>query len=189
MYGEVVAHYAALLESWPQLNDGMGVTYVQGLNHDAVILAFGGHPADAMMLTVDEAIDVALAGRPSVDSVLVREAGEWIVVVEPLSGYRGESAPVLQAVASVRAVNVFWSIAGPASFSMAAAGETAFWLDLNDSSNDRLPADMAPLAEALGLWDSDWYAPALALAELLTGVRLTDEFLAGKFTTVLLPQQ
>ncbi|WP_433608720.1 DUF6461 domain-containing protein [Dactylosporangium sp. CA-139114] len=189
MYGEVVAHYAALLESWPQLDEGMGVTYVEGSNRDTVVRAFGGDPADAMILAIDEAIDVALVERPSVDTVLVCEVGEWIVVVEPLSGYRGESEPVLHAVAGVRAVNVFWSIAGPASFTVAVAGETALWLDLNNPSNDGLPAGVVPLVEALELADQDWYAPALALAEILTGVRLTDEVLAGKFTVLLLAKE
>ncbi|MEV4134148.1 DUF6461 domain-containing protein [Dactylosporangium sp. NPDC049742] len=189
MYGEVVAHYAALLESWPQLNEGMGVTYVEGSNREAVLRAFGGDPADAAIRAIDEAIDVVLVERPGMDTVLVREVGEWIVVIEPVSGYRGESAPVLHAVAGVRAVNVFWSIAGPATFTVAVAGETAFWLDLNNPSDDGLPVGVVQVVEALELGDQDWYAPALALAEILTGVRLTDEFLAGTFTVLLLAKE
>ncbi|GAA2389096.1 hypothetical protein [Dactylosporangium salmoneum] len=72
---------------------------------------------------------------------------------------------------------------------MTVASETAFWLDLNNPSNDGLPADVVPLVEALELADQDWYAPALALAEILTGVRLTDKFLAGTFTVPVLAKE
>lgn len=189
MAAEIITHYAALLEAWPQLDNGMCVTYVEGPDSDAVIRAFGGEPAEAVLLTVDAAIDVALTEQPDADAVLFARLDGWTVVIEPLSGFRGESDAVLHAVAQTRAVAAFWSIAGVATFMEAAAGTTLYELDLNDPAPQALPSAVASLVEALGLGQDASYAPALGLAELRTGVRLTDEFLAGEFRTMLLPKR
>jgi hypothetical protein len=189
---EVIGYYRELLAGpWRGLSDAVCVTYVAGVDEDAMIRAFGGDPTEAAARSLSE-VGAELAGYhysavPAV--VLVTPVGDWLLGVEP-NGFQGSRPEVLRA-ASVdgRALSVYWNINATNQITYAVGGRTSVVFDMHrpEDRHGRDPGALDGHLDGLPFGEfGDRWAAGLALAERVTGVRLTGAPLDGTLRRAVL---
>jgi len=187
---DVIEHYRQLLAD-QGIGDAVCVTYAQGIDEDAMIRAFGGDPDQAALRSLAE-VGEELAGYHYSEAphvLPVTRVSDWLIGVEP-NGFQGSRPEVLRA-ASVdgSALSVYWNINASNRFTYAADGRTSVVFDMR-RPEDRQGRDPGALDAHLGGLPfgsgGNAWAAGLALAERVTGVRLTAALLEGTFRRALL---
>ncbi|TKK88028.1 hypothetical protein FDA94_15865 [Herbidospora galbida] len=181
-----VAHYLRLLEDQWELADWGTITWISGLEPADVLGVLGGDPSSGRTLSFTGAYDSASREFETrgahCTEILLDRAGSWLVCIEPL-GDEGSDPDTVSALS--QGGIAFSLLLHPASshrFTYAAGGETLLiveWLSepmiSGPISVDEVIGDVPLLSEDLD--SSDWQANVLALAEHITGFRLTTEWL------------
>lgn len=191
MSADPVDFYRRLLGENTASLEAVCVTYARGADADGMIRAFGGDPADAPEMTLDEhAEEMARHRYGSVpQAVLVTCEGDWLVSVED-NGFQGSRPEVLRPLSrDAPAMSVFWNVNGANEFAYAVNGRKAVSFDMNHPG-ERHGADAHLLdreidALPFGL-ERQGYPAGLTLAERLTGVRITGELLSRRFRRAVL---
>ncbi|MBP2476948.1 hypothetical protein JOF53_005820 [Crossiella equi] len=168
--------------------------FVRGVDEAEVLRRFGADPDSARPMTLDEIDRAQQDAQP--DALLlaaVTKVGDWVVVVEP-NGFQSTLDEVLSAVsAGGEVLSVYRNLDAVGQISHAVDGRlrTAFDQLVPYLRWGGLPDALLPVMLAVGL-DPDGGTPpdpdgaALALAERVTGIRLTPETLSGALPTVVL---
>jgi hypothetical protein len=173
------------------------ISFVKGNNEDQVIRCFGGDPATAVQMTLDEGIEsgALISDYASNEfSVLVGRLGEWVVVYEE-NGFQGSRHEVWRrASQGTEMVTVFWNVNWDNEFIYAVNGEPVMTFDMvipeerAGSDPDRFMDYMLELP-----FDGELAkASALALAGRITGVPFEADWLKSKHRVVkiiALPQE
>jgi hypothetical protein len=191
MISDVVEYYRQFLAGRWDIREAVCISYVDGIDEAAMVRAFGGDPADTALRSAQEAGN-ELAGVhydriPPV--LLVAPLGEWLIGVE-YNGFQGSRPEVLRgASAGGTAVSVYWNVNGTNRFTYATGGSTNVGFDMHrpeDRSGTAPDAIAAHLGDLPFGYDGDAYPAGLALAERLTGVRLTDALFDGTLRRAVL---
>ena len=191
MTRDVIEYYRQFLADRWDLREAVCVSYVHGIGEDTMIRAFGGDPAGTAPRsardTGEEFAGLRYDRIPPV--LLVASVGEWLIGVE-YNGFQGSRPEVLRGASSGgTAVSVYWNVNGTNRFTCATGGRTAVGFDMR-RPEDRFGAAPDALAAQLdGLdfgYGGDAYAAGLALAERVTGVRLTGALLDGTYRRAVL---
>ncbi|GAA2634024.1 DUF6461 domain-containing protein [Paractinoplanes durhamensis] len=176
-----VPYYTALLDAHPWMREALCLTWACGLGEGDLIRGFGGDPAAAEPMTI--AVFEQLTRSEGLDVVKVGPAGgEWLLAMEGY-GFQGSRREVLRSLSRRgQAVNVYWNINAYNHFSYAQDGRTVTVFDMS-GAGDRYGTDPAALDNLMtGLpfhREGDHQAAGLALAERITGCRLTLDLLAA----------
>jgi hypothetical protein len=171
----------------------MCVTYARGIDEDAFIRACGGEPAATATRTMRQLGEELSPYRYDQvpNSLLVTAVGDWLVGVE-VNGFQGSRPEVMRgASAGDAAVSVYWNVNGTNRFTYNVAGRRRVCFDMGDvdrrwgSEPDALNDELTDLP-----FDgrSVRWSVGLALAERLTGVRLTEELFEGGFRRAFLTE-
>jgi hypothetical protein len=191
MTSDLIEYYRQFLADRWDIREAVCISYVQGIDEAAMIRAFGGDPADTAPRSAREAGEELAGFRydtvPPV--LLVAPAGKWLIGVE-YNGFQGSRPEVLRgASAGGTAVSVYWNVNGTNRFTYATNGRTAVGFDMN-RPDDQFGAEPDAVADHLDDlpfgYGGDAYAAGLALAERITGVRLTGAVLDGTFRRAVL---
>jgi hypothetical protein len=181
-----IAYYQNLLAgTWRGINDALCLTYVQGINEDTTIRAFGGDPASASMRSLPQvAEELSRCHYSEIPYlVLVKPFGDWLIGLEP-NGFQGSRPEVLRAASTAgTAVSVYWNVNHTNRFAYATKGQTQLGFDMHRPT-DRHGANQNVLdAQLNGLpfGAGNSWAAGLTLAERVTGVRLPADLLDGEF--------
>jgi hypothetical protein len=183
---DVIEYYRQFLADRWDIREAVCISYVHGVDEDAMIRAFGGDPADTAPRSARDLGDELAGYRydevPAV--LLVASVGEWLIGVE-YNGFQGSRPEVLRAAsAGGAAVSVYWNVNGTNRFTYATGGRTTVGFDMNrpaDRYGEDPDAVVAHLDDLPFGYGGDAYAAGLALAERVTGVRLTGTLLDGTF--------
>jgi hypothetical protein len=148
------------------------MTFVEGLSPDEVEVRLGADPASLRSTTFEQAADEQdfVAERFAVQIGVV---DGWTVLVEP-NGYICTQDAVLAGLSTAgRAVMVFWNVNLDSRFGYAREGVLVRVFDPVLGTSE--VGD--PLPEESGTSEGQPIQAALALAEALTGVRVTGPWL------------
>jgi hypothetical protein len=179
-----------LVDRW-DIREAVCITFVHGIGEDAMIRAFGGDPADTAPRSArdigDEFVGLRYDQTPPV--LLVAPVDEWLIGVE-YNGFQGSRPEVLRG-ASVggTAVSVYWNVNGTNRFRYATGGRTSVGFDMHrpEDRHAAAPDALAALLDGLEFgYGGDAYAAGLALAERVSGVRLTGTLLDGTYRRAVL---
>ncbi|MEU4689578.1 DUF6461 domain-containing protein [Actinoplanes sp. NPDC023714] len=177
----MVSYYREILNAEPWLAEALCVTWFRGIGADEAFRAFGADPATAEPLTPERAADltdhVHYSDWPDVVKIGPL-GGDWLVAVE-VNGFQGTRPEVLRPLSrNGAALTVFWNVNAVNEFAYAAGGRTVVSFEMSDpqyrhgSEPGFLDERMAGLPFG---GDGDFRAAGLALAERVTGHRLTRE--------------
>jgi hypothetical protein len=185
--------YAWLDSTW--LTIGFCVTYARGLSEREALLRFGADETTLGPMTAEEAIEIDLEhGGGGCFVALAQTVGDWAVVLEP-NGWLGQELEAKSA--GTTAVSVYLGGHGVTGFTYARDGEhlTSFEPLFPDHRSGSQPDLVAPHLLAVGLDESlgeERYGTitegSLALAERLSGVRLTAAMLDGPWLGGRIPR-
>lgn len=177
---ESVAHYTRLLRA-RSLAAASCWTVVQPLTVNSVTRLLGGHPDDLEPLPLDAAFD--LTGG-DVCLYHLGQIGPAVVIFEN-NGFQGSRWEVLEKLSvGARVHSAFWNVGAHNSFNYAVYGTvlTSFdALSLGDFSGSdptALDNDLAVAADAFDDESVRYQVALMALLELRTGIRITDDWLA-----------
>ncbi|MEV0442894.1 DUF6461 domain-containing protein [Streptomyces spectabilis] len=158
------------------LEEAATFTAVRGADQDAVIRLFGGDPAQARPMKLEE-----LREHCGGDRILVSQPGPAVVVVEDY-GFEGWREEVLRPLSRLgRAASAYWSLNAGCRLSLAEDGLIASALDTvepEDAFGAR-PETWAPLLEGLDLDAGGGAGGALAALERATGARFNRAWMRG----------
>ncbi|MBD3144857.1 DUF6461 domain-containing protein [Microbispora bryophytorum] len=177
-----IAYYRELVSAW-FAEDLTCLTWTNLQDFDIVMRAFGADPGSAESMNVEDAqIEQYGADIPGALPTLVAgTTGRWTLVVEP-NGCEGTRPEVLRALAA-HGLAVSVLLNGPRTdlLSYSEAGAPVVVHDLGVETRQE-PAGLnaahaVPVASTAGDEPLDRQAAALALAERITGERLTEEWL------------
>jgi Family of unknown function (DUF6461) len=171
---------------WSEWNEALCVAVVTGRTEDEVLDAYGGDPAATFPATFEGVWDLGADGDVV---LLVRTVGDRVLAVEN-NGYEGSRPEVLREVTAPGAamVSVFWNVSADR---VSVAGDGALLVAFEglfpEQRQGTAPDSLLPLLRDLGYRtdaepdyvDHAWKARALALLDALTGVRVTEDVLAG----------
>jgi hypothetical protein len=149
------------------------VTWCRGASPGEVVTRLGADWASGEPISVREALE-----REAVfDLAVVGEIDGAVLVAEPfgVEGSRPEMAKRLSSPAGF-AVSVFWNVEWDNAFTVAEDGILVVQFDMRDPGSrwGRDPDRFAPLLENFDA--GDWMVSGLALAEVLTGLRLPENW-------------
>lgn len=190
MADDLIGYYRSLLENRWAIREAVCLTYVRGIDEDSMIRAFGGDPTNTAPRSIDELDDGSGGyGGDDMATLLVAAVGDWLVGVEP-NGFQGSRPEVLRgASAGGSAVSVYWNINASNRFQVATRGAITVAFDMLRPEDrwGREPDAISGYLDGLpfGHHGHTWEA-GLALAERITGVRLTTELLDGHFRRAVL---
>ena len=184
MSAAVADDYAWVESTW--IGAAFCLTYARGLAAAEALRRFGADVAAMRPMTVDEVGEAGVAADGDGRIIaLARRIGDWAVVLEP-NGFRGQFLDAVSA--GTTAVSVYLGAHGVTGFTYTRDGErlTAFEPLFADSRHGSQPDLVVPHLLAVGLDESlgeqrfgTIVTGSLALAERLTGARLTPELLDG----------
>jgi hypothetical protein len=187
---EPIRHYGGLLT--PGLREqGLCVTYVRGIGDRELILAFGGDPATVVERTLQHFYEELgnLHHSEMPDVLGLTDVGDWILGVEP-NGYQGSRSEVLTVASTVQeAISVFWNSGGDSEFNYSVGGEliVAFEPAAPEMAHGSNPQALDGFRHDLDFGaGKDDLAAAFALAERVTGVRITSALLNGVLRCMVL---
>jgi hypothetical protein len=181
MISETSAHYDALLDGLPMIEQALCWTVVRGLGKPVtvqqVIARLGADPATLAERDFDESFDRYPAGV-----VQLAEVGSAVVLFE-VNGSQGQRPEVLRWLSEGASVHgVYWHVNGADRLVYAAYGKVITGVDVFRPES-RHGVDPAALDEelqelvALRADDGNEYRPAaMAVVERCTGVRLEAEW-------------
>jgi hypothetical protein len=187
----VIGYYRQfLLDRW-DIREAVCLSYVHGIDEDAMIRAFGGDPADTAPRSArdigDEFVGLRYDQIPPV--LLVTPVDEWLIGVE-YNGFQGSRPEVLRAASTGgTAVSVYWNVNGTNRFTYSTGGRTTVGFDMRrpEDRYGAAPDALTTLLDGLEFGNgSDAYAAGLALAERVTGVRLTGTLLDRTYRRAVL---
>lgn len=177
--------------AWTKSNYGICLAVVDGVTEDELIDRYGGDPSAAAPATFDQALDLAPGGEPM---LFVRSVRGLVLAVED-NGWQGTRPEVLREVTAGRGrmISAFWNVNALSQLSLAEKGETLVHFEALDPSHrfGPDPDRLLPVLHQVGLLPDDGtvdraWARMLALVEVVTGVAVTAEVLAGPFRAVRL---
>lgn len=191
MTSDAIEYYRQFLVDRWDIREAVCISYVHGIDEDMMIRAFGGDPVDTASRSArdvgDELAGLRYDQTPPV--LLVAPVDEWLIGVE-YNGFQGSRSEVLRgASAGGTAVSVYWNVNGTNRFTYATGGRTTVGFDMHRPEDRYGAAPDALAAELDGLefgYGGDAYADGLALAERVTGVRLTGTLLDGTYRRAVL---
>ncbi|MGW6024311.1 DUF6461 domain-containing protein [Streptomyces sp. NPDC055099] len=169
-------------EHLDELLDGLGLqeaatfTVVRGGDEDAVIQAFGGDPAHARPMCLED-----LREHDDGDFILVSRSGPAVVVVEN-NNYQGSREEVLRPLSRLgRTASAFWNVNAVSRLSLAEDGLVSCALDMvvPDDPYGAAPDAWEPLLEGLPARTSGSWGWGLAAVERATGSRFDDAWVRG----------
>ncbi|WP_169947954.1 DUF6461 domain-containing protein [Microbispora sp. H11081] len=185
---EVFSHYRELLRAEPWLETAACWTVV--VPHDRRPFSVadigsrvsGGRPHD-----VHEAAPLdALPYYDGVHPMSAAPAGSAVLLFEN-NGFLGSLPEVLRRLSrDGRACGVYWNVEGNNRLSYAADGRVLVSLDAmfseewDDDDFAVLEPELRVMTELVAENEDDWQAAAMTVVELVTGVRLTTEWLSGE---------
>lgn len=176
------------------LGAAFALAFVRGLDEAEVLRRFGADPDSARPMTLAEIDRAQQDALPeSLLLAAVTKVGDWVLVLEP-GGFQSTLDEVLSVVsAGGEVLSVYRNLDAVGQISHAVDGRlrTAFDQLVPYLRWGSLPDALLPVMLAVGLDPDGGTAPdpdaaALALAERVTGVRLTEETLSGALPTVVL---
>jgi hypothetical protein len=151
------------------------LTFVEGMSPAEIEMCLGADPGSRRSTTFDEAADQQdfVAERFAVQ---VGVLDGWAVLVEPNGYVCSQDAVLVRLATAGRAVTVFWNVNLDSRFGYARDGALLRVFDPVLGTSEVGP----PLPEESDTQDEQPIAAALALAEALTGVRVTERWLLGE---------
>jgi hypothetical protein len=189
---------AAVASEWGWFADDFDpyvfALFARGVAPERVIAAFGSSPADARLLTADDASE-----DPGWPCVRVGRAGEWAFALDSGCADVYESSRIAQELSAGTEVVTYEINPALNYFHYYADGVevTSFEPLLARDRNGTEPDRFLPLMREVGLRpdddgddDEDFRDPTIALLEMLTrafGIRLTREEAAGPLLTIRPP--
>ncbi|MFY1692211.1 DUF6461 domain-containing protein [Plantactinospora sp. WMMB782] len=170
------------------LREAFCLTFVRDRDESAVLRRFGADPASLRSLAgADQATP-----SPLTPLVLAGRLDGWVFVLEE-NGYQGSRIEVLRAVSGgTEALSVYTNVNGNRRFAHAVHGVLRTGFDPGSPVRrwGEAPDALVPLMRRVGLpdrgdpgWSSAGLEAALRLADLVTGVHLDADRLAGPLTT------
>ncbi|MEU5773337.1 DUF6461 domain-containing protein [Streptomyces venezuelae] len=152
-------------------------TAVCGGDEDAVIRAFGGDPADARPVRLEDLRELDDDG----DYILVSRSGATVVAVES-NNFQGSREEVLRPLSRLgRTASAFWNVNAVAQLSLAEDGLLQSVLDMvvpEDPYGAR-PDAWEPLLKGLTLGVGGTWGSGLAAVERATGARFDQAWVRG----------
>ncbi|MEV7808668.1 DUF6461 domain-containing protein [Microbispora sp. NPDC088329] len=184
---EIFSHYRKLLREEPWLETAVCWTVVVPHDHRPFSVAdigarvSGGSPHDVHGAAPLEALPYYDGGNP----MSAAPAGPAVMLFEN-NGFLGSLPEVLRRLSrDGRVCGVYWNVEGNNKLSYAADGRVLVSLDAmfseewDDDDFAGLEPELRVMTELLAGDEDDWQAAAMTVVELVTGVRLTGEWLAG----------
>lgn len=179
-----VSHYLGLLEDKRSLSHWGTITWISGLEPETALDILGGDPDSELSLSFDDCHSAAfkdfqLRGH-SGSEILLSKAGPWLVCVEPFGD--GGTGTLLALSKKGTAFSLLLHPHDSHTFTYAADAEALLVVHRIDEPWVEGPISLEeivgepPLLER-GAEPVTWAANALAIAERLTGFRLTTEWL------------
>jgi hypothetical protein len=186
-----IEYYRQFLADRWDIREAVCVSFVHGVDEDAMIRAFGGDPADTAPRSArdvgDEIAGLSYDRIPPV--LLVAAVDRWLIGVE-YNGFQGSRPEVLRgASAGGTAISVYWNVNGTNRFTYATGGRTTVGFDMHRPEDRHGAVPDALTAQLDGLEFGSGgvaYAAGLALAERVSGVRLTGTLLDGTYRRAVL---
>ncbi|MFF9899515.1 DUF6461 domain-containing protein [Streptomyces longispororuber] len=155
---------------------------MRGAEEDAVIRLFGGDPAHAHPMNLEDMRD----HYDDRHLILVSRSGPAVVVVED-NGYQGSREEVLRPLSRLgRTASAYWNVNAVSSLSLAENGLLSSVLDMvvPDNAYGARPDAWQPLLHGLDLEDSDGWGTGLAAVERATGAQLNQAWVQGPHRAV-----
>ncbi|GLX10839.1 DUF6461 domain-containing protein [Microbispora sp. NBRC 16548] len=182
---EIFSHYLKLLRDEPWLEVAMCWTVVVPHDHrpfpvaDAGARVSGGTRHEAHEAAPLEALPYDHGVHP----MLVEPVGSAVMLFEN-NGFLGSLPEVLRRLSrDGRVCGVYWNVEGGNKLSYAADGrvlvdlDALFWDEWAGDDFAVLEPELRAMTELLSEDEDDWQAAAMTVVELVTGVRLTGEWL------------
>ncbi|OPG11400.1 DUF6461 domain-containing protein [Microbispora sp. GKU 823] len=186
-FAEIFSHYRKLLREEPWLEVAMCWTVVVPHDHRPFSVAdIGFRVSGGTRHEVHEAAPLeALPYDDGVHPMTVEPAASAVMMFEN-NGFLGSLPEVLRRLSrDGRVCGVYWNVEGDNRLSYAADGrvlvglDAMFWDEWAGDDFAVLEPELRAMTELLSGDEDDWQAAAMTVVELVTGVRLTGEWLSG----------
>ncbi|MEV5745006.1 DUF6461 domain-containing protein [Microbispora rosea] len=186
-FAEVFSHYRELLRKEPWLETAVCWTVVVPHEPRPFSLAdLGARVSGGTPHEVHEAAPLeALPYFEGVHPMSAAPAGPAVVLFEN-NGFLGSLPEVLRRLSrDGRVCGVYWNVEGDNRLSYAAEGrvlvnlDAMFWDEWTGDDFAVLEPELRAMTDLLAGDEDDWQAAAMTVVELVTGVRLTAEWLSG----------
>ncbi|WP_424533134.1 DUF6461 domain-containing protein [Sphaerisporangium viridialbum] len=188
-YQNVLDYYRQILADEPWLETSICWTVVESRTASS-IEAVAQKVAGRTRLELREPvmIDAIPRGADPVTSISISNR---LAQLFEYSGFLGSLPQVLERLsADGRVCSIYWDVDGNNRLSYAVNGRVLVAVDAmepEESVVDQYPAlaaELQTLAEAVAADEEDWQAAAMAVVEIVTGIRLTREWLGEPHTYV-----
>ncbi|WP_066374522.1 DUF6461 domain-containing protein [Herbidospora mongoliensis] len=181
-----VSHYLGLLEDNASLSRWGTITWISGLEPETALDILGGDPDSELSLPFEDCHSAAFKDFQlrgcSGSEILLDRAGSWLICIEPFGDGGAMTDTLLALSKKGTALSLRFHPQAFHTFTYTADGEALVVIPRIDEPRIEGPISLEEIVGEPPLLDPDiepviWAANALAIAERLTGFRLTAEWL------------